>query len=75
MLLRIILVVLAIAGAGLGVALSLSLTPSSAILRSIPTWETTESLFPKGSNNPPASSRPTHAPKTSPHAFSSRDVV
>lgn len=75
MLLRIILVVLALAGAGFGVVLSLSLTPSRAILRSVPTWETTEMLFPRASENTPASSRPTDAQKTSPHAVSMRDVV
>jgi hypothetical protein len=75
MLLRIVLMGLAIATAGLGVALSLSLTPSSAILRSVPRWETTEMLFPKASDSTPASPRPADAPKTSPHAFSPRDIV
>jgi len=75
MLLRIVLVVLALAGAGLGVALSLSLTPSSAIVRSIPMWGTTEMLFPRAPRDMPASSRPANAPETSPHAFSTRDVV
>lgn len=75
MLLRIILMGLALAGAGLGVALSLSMTPSSAIVRSIPVWKTTDMLFPRASDDTPASSRPTGAAKTSPHALSTRDIV
>ena len=75
MLLRIVLMGLALAGAGLGVALSLSMTPSSAIVRSIPAWKTTEMLFPRASDDKPASSRPTDAPKAPPRPFSTRDVV
>ena len=75
MLLRIILMGLALAGAGLGVALSLSMTPSSAIVRSIPVWKTTEMLVPRASDDTPASSHPTHAPTTSPRAVSARDIV
>lgn len=75
MLLRIVLMGLALAGAGLVVALSLSMTPSSAIVRSIPAWKTTEMLFPRASDDRPASSRPSDARKTSPHALSTRDIV
>ena len=75
MLLRIVLAGLAVAAAGLGVALSLSLTPSGAIVRSLPRWESTEMLFPRASDNTPASSRPTDAANTTPHAVSARDVV
>jgi hypothetical protein len=58
---RMVLVGLALASAGLGVALSLSLTPSSAILRSIPLWETQEI---QGIQESP-----------SPHASPGRDIV
>ena len=75
MLLRIILMGLALAGAGLEVAWSLSMTPSSVIVRSIPVWETTDMPFPRASDDTPASSRPSGAPKTSPHALSTRDIV
>jgi hypothetical protein len=74
MLLRITLVGLAIAAAGLGVALSLSLTPSGAIVRSIPRWQSTEMLFPRA-NDTQASPRASDPAKASPHAVSARDVV
>ena len=75
MLLRIVLMGLALATAVLGVALCLSMTPSSAIVRSIPVWKTSETLFPRTPDDAPASSRPADAPKTPPHAFSTRDIV
>jgi len=74
-MLRIVLIGLALAGAGLGIALSLSMTPSSAIVHSAPVWKATEMLLPRASDDTPASSRPTDAPKASPPAVSARDIV
>ena len=65
---RMVLVGLALASAGLGVVFSLSLTPSSAIARSIPIWETTEMVLPGASDSEAQ-------PKTSPHASPGRDIV
>jgi len=65
---RMVLVGLALASAWLGVALSLSLTPSSAVVRSIPSWEATDLLLPSASDGGPQ-------PKTSPHASLGRDIV
>ena len=75
MLLRIVLMGLALATAALGVALCLSLTPSSAIVRAIPVWKTTEMHLPRASDDTPASTRPTDVSEKPPRAFSTRDIV